>query len=215
MPRSRFPIYESSLSGAEVCADQLNARKSLALKRNWVNDILSPIMVKEQTESPFTRNVRKVIRSIPKGRVASYAQVAALAGNHRAVRGVVWILHSSSEASGLPWHRVISSRGTISLPRGHGFEEQRKRLIAEGVDVSRTGRVDSSVSVGKREKEGAPPSPAPPPSSSRNSSSRTDPFNRRERPPKFGLPTVFLRFLATSRIMAWPDYIQRVSGPLI
>ncbi len=74
--------------------------------------------------------------------MASYAQVAALAGNHRAVRGVVWILHSSSEASGLPWHRVINSRGAISLPRGRGFEEQRQRLIAEGVAVSRTGKVD-------------------------------------------------------------------------
>ena len=93
-------------------------------------------------ESPYTRNVRTVIRAIPRGRVATYAQVAALAGNHRAVRGVVWILHSSSEASGLPWHRVISSRGTISLPRGRGFEEQRKRLIAEGVAVSPAGRVD-------------------------------------------------------------------------
>ena len=93
-------------------------------------------------ESPFTLNVRKVIRSIPKGRVASYAQVAALAGNHRAVRGVVWILHSSSGASGLPWHRVINSRGTISLARGRGFEEQRKRLMAERVAVSPAGRID-------------------------------------------------------------------------
>ena len=93
-------------------------------------------------ESPFTLNVRKVIRSIPKGRVASYAQVAALAGNHRAVRGVVWILHSSSEASGLPWHRVINGRGTISLARGRGFEEQRKRLMAEGVAVSAAGTID-------------------------------------------------------------------------
>jgi methylated-DNA-protein-cysteine methyltransferase-like protein len=93
-------------------------------------------------ESPFTRNVRKVIRSIPRGRVATYARVAALAGNPRAVRGVVWVLHSSSEAAKLPWHRVISSRGTISLPRGRGFEEQRGRLVAEGVAVSRAGKVD-------------------------------------------------------------------------
>ena len=93
-------------------------------------------------ESPFTRNVKKVIRSIPKGRVATYALVATLSGNPRAVRGVVWILHSSSEASGLPWHRVISGRGAISLPRGRGFEEQRKRLIAEGVTVSPTGKID-------------------------------------------------------------------------
>jgi methylated-DNA-protein-cysteine methyltransferase-like protein len=57
--------------------------------------MLSPIM-----ESPFTRNVRAAIRSIPRGRVATYAQIAALAGNHRAVRGVVWILHSSPRSSG-------------------------------------------------------------------------------------------------------------------
>jgi methylated-DNA-protein-cysteine methyltransferase-like protein len=96
------------------------------------------------TESPFTRNVRSVIRSIPRGRVATYGQVAALAGNHRAVRGVVWILHSSSVAAHLPWHRVINSRGTISLPRVRGFEEQRRRLIAEGVAVSPGGRIDLS-----------------------------------------------------------------------
>ena len=119
-------------------------------------------------ESPFTRNVRRVIRSIPAGRVASYAQVAALAGNHRAVRGVVWILHASSEASGLPWHRVINSRGAISLPRGRGFEEQRQRLIAEGVAVSRTGKVTWRASSGSREKREAPPSPGPPLSSSKS-----------------------------------------------
>ncbi len=93
-------------------------------------------------ESPFTKNVRSVIRSIPRGRVATYAQVAALAGNSRAVRGVVWVLHSSSDAYKLPWHRVINSRGSISLPRGRGFEEQRKRLIAEGVLVSPSGKID-------------------------------------------------------------------------
>lgn len=93
-------------------------------------------------ESLFTRNVRSVIRSIPRGRIATYAQVAALAGNLRAVRGVVWILHSSSEAANLPWHRVINSRGTISLRRGRGFEEQRRRLIAEGVSVGSSGAID-------------------------------------------------------------------------
>lgn len=95
-------------------------------------------------ESPFTRNACKVIRSIPRGRVATYAQVAALAGNHRAVRGVVWILHSSSDPRRLPWHRVINSRGAISLPYGRGFEEQRGKLIAEGVEVSRAGRINLS-----------------------------------------------------------------------
>jgi methylated-DNA-protein-cysteine methyltransferase-like protein len=94
------------------------------------------------SETLFTREVKAVIRSIPRGRVATYGQVAALAGRERAARGVSWILHSSSEAAGLPWHRVIGGQGRISLPRGRGFEEQRKRLVAENVAVGPGGRID-------------------------------------------------------------------------
>jgi len=94
------------------------------------------------SETPFTREVKAVIRRIPRGRVATYGQIAALAGRERAARGVAWILHSSSETAGLPWHRVIGGRGAISLPRGRGFEEQKKLLTAEGVPVGRDGRID-------------------------------------------------------------------------
>ncbi|MBE3110524.1 MAG: MGMT family protein, partial [Acidobacteria bacterium] len=93
-------------------------------------------------ESPFTREAKRVIRAIPRGRVATYGQIAALAGRERAARGVAWVLHSSSDAAGLPWHRVINGRGGISLGRGRGFEEQKKRLVAEGVVVGLGGRVD-------------------------------------------------------------------------
>ena len=94
------------------------------------------------SETPFTREVKAVIRRIPRGRVATYGQIAALAGRERAARGVAWILHSSSETAGLPWHRVIGGRGAISLPRGRGFEEQKELLTAEGVPVGRDGRID-------------------------------------------------------------------------
>jgi len=93
-------------------------------------------------ETPFTREVRAAILRIPRGRVATYGQIAALAGRERAARGVAWILHSSSEESRLPWHRVIGGAGRISLPRGRGFEEQKSRLAAEGVAVGRGGRID-------------------------------------------------------------------------
>jgi methylated-DNA-protein-cysteine methyltransferase-like protein len=93
-------------------------------------------------ETPFTREVKKVLRSVPRGRVATYGQIAALAGRERAARGVAWILHSSADAAGLPWHRVIGRRGMISLPRRRGFEEQKRRLLAEGVAVGRGGRID-------------------------------------------------------------------------
>jgi len=93
-------------------------------------------------ETPFTRTAKELIRRIPRGRVATYGQIAGLAGRERAARGVAWILHSSSDAAGLPWHRVINGRGGISLGRGRGFELQKKRLAAEGVEVGRGGRID-------------------------------------------------------------------------
>jgi len=96
----------------------------------------------QHSQTPFTREVKAAIRSIPRGRVATYGQIAALAGREHGARGVAWILHSSSEAAGLPWHRVIGGAGRISLPRRRGFEEQKRRLSAEGVAVGPGGRVD-------------------------------------------------------------------------
>jgi methylated-DNA-protein-cysteine methyltransferase-like protein len=93
-------------------------------------------------ETPFTREVKKSVRSVPRGRVATYGQIAALAGRERGARGVAWILHSSAEKAGLPWHRIIGAAGRISLPRGRGFAEQKRRLVAEGIVVSPGGRID-------------------------------------------------------------------------
>jgi len=94
------------------------------------------------SETPFTRQVKAILRRIPRGRVATYGQIAALAGRERAARGVAWILHSSSDAAGLPWHRVIGGKGRISLRRGRGFEEQKRRLASEGIAVGRGGMID-------------------------------------------------------------------------
>ncbi len=83
-----------------------------------------------------------MIRSIPRGRVATYGQIAHLAGFGGAAQQVAWILHSSSEKDRLPWHRVIGGRGRISLPRGRGFETQLRLLKAEGVKVAPSGLID-------------------------------------------------------------------------
>lgn len=105
----------------------------------------------------FEDRVKELIRAIPRGKVATYAQIAALAGNYRAARQVARVLHSSSEKAGLPWHRVVNSLGGISLKPGRGFEEQRRRLKTEGVDVGRTGLVDLAKSLWE---PAAPPSRA-------------------------------------------------------
>ena len=90
----------------------------------------------------FTERALDVIRSIPKGKVASYGQIAALSGSPKAARQVVRILHTLSSPEKLPWHRVIGSTGEISLPKGAGFEEQKARLEAEGVRVGAGGEID-------------------------------------------------------------------------
>lgn len=89
----------------------------------------------------FEERIKGRIRAIPRGKVATYGQIAALAGNPRGARQVARVLHSCSDQAGLPWHRVINSRGGISLPRRKGFEEQRRKLLAEGVRVGRGGRI--------------------------------------------------------------------------
>lgn len=97
--------------------------------------------MKEQT--PFTKSVLKVLKKIPRGSVATYAQIALLAGNPRAVRGVVWILHSSSHTHGLPWHRVINSKGRISFPvLSESFLKQKGMLEREGVEVGAYGEIE-------------------------------------------------------------------------
>jgi methylated-DNA-protein-cysteine methyltransferase-like protein len=90
----------------------------------------------------FSSKAKKVIASIPHGRVATYGQIAMLAGNPGAARQVAWVLHSSSLKHNLPWHRVINRMGKISLPRGGGYEEQKSLLMEEGIQFGMEDSVD-------------------------------------------------------------------------
>jgi len=100
-------------------------------------------MSKDETLSEFSRAIIAVIRGIPRGKVATYGQVAALAGNPRAARRVAWLLSSSSAKRGLPWHRVINSKGEIAFDRdSHAFARQRSLLRAEGIILSTARGVD-------------------------------------------------------------------------
>jgi len=81
--------------------------------------------------------IRRTVAQIPRGKVASYGEVADRAGFPGRARQVVWALHGSGDR--LPWHRVVGAGGRILLPGEHGLE-QRLRLEAEGVRF-RGGRV--------------------------------------------------------------------------
>jgi methylated-DNA-protein-cysteine methyltransferase-like protein len=82
-----------------------------------------------------------IVRTIPRGRVASYGQIARLAGLPKHARLGGTALGAAGKLK-LPWHRVINAQGRIALPpNSTGFREQRKRLREEGVMVLK-GKVD-------------------------------------------------------------------------
>lgn len=73
--------------------------------------------------------MRDVVARVPRGCVATYGQIAELAGFPGAARQAAWALHASK---GLPWHRIVAAGGRIALPGEQGLE-QRLRLESEGV----------------------------------------------------------------------------------
>ena len=82
------------------------------------------------------------ICDIPTGRVASYGQIAEIAGIPRGARQVGYALRNLPDGHDAPWHRVLQASGRIAFTRGsRAYREQRKRLLQEGVVVI-SGRVD-------------------------------------------------------------------------
>lgn len=86
----------------------------------------------------FFAKVYFYTKKIPKGKVASYGQIAALCGSPRAARQVGWALHliPSEQFKNIPWHRVINSKGYISTTcPEHTPDLQKQMLQKEGVKV--------------------------------------------------------------------------------
>ncbi|MGH9442689.1 MAG: MGMT family protein [Thermoanaerobaculia bacterium] len=91
--------------------------------------------------------ISRIVARIPRGRVATYGQVARLAGLPGQARLVGYALHALPEGSRVPWHRVVNARGSIS-PRtsGSGHDVlQRILLRREGVRLGKDGRVALAV----------------------------------------------------------------------
>ena len=94
------------------------------LKRKILKDSLRE---NEQRDAAF----RRIIRSVPKGKVSTYGKVAAAAGYPLYHRAVAKLLRSAT-LHGLPWQRIVGAGGEIKL-RGEAAAEQRLRLNMEGV----------------------------------------------------------------------------------
>ena len=91
----------------------------------------------------FRDAVLAVVAAIPEGRLATYGQVAALAGWPRRPRQVGMVLKGLPEDTPLPWHRVVNARGYVpSRGRWWGAQVQIARLWDEGIAVDALGNLD-------------------------------------------------------------------------
>lgn len=88
------------------------------------------------------QRIYRVVQRIPRGRVATYGQVAAVAGLPGHARQVGYALHALPHGSDVPWHRVINAQGRVSARAEPGYDRlQRHLLEAEGVRFDAGGRV--------------------------------------------------------------------------
>jgi methylated-DNA-protein-cysteine methyltransferase related protein len=113
------PIPKSGRS--RIVADQLSIQKA---KRSMLYATM-------RTDEPREIAFRRIILSIPPGKVSTYGRVAAAAGYPRFHRAVAKLLRTDLPDQ-LPWHRVLGAGGEIKL-RGAAAKEQRARLKLEGV----------------------------------------------------------------------------------
>ena len=87
-------------------------------------------------------NIHSWVKRIPNGKVATYGQIARLAGIPGHARQVGYALHALPEGSEVPWHRVVNAKGEISLGEHDPSSSlQRSLLESEGVSFSTGGRV--------------------------------------------------------------------------
>ena len=97
----------------------------------------------KQAESTTYHKIYAVVRRIPRGRVATYGQVAALAGLGGHARQVGYALHALTTQRAVPWHRVVNARGQISLRAEPGGDLiQRQLLEREGVNFDAADRLE-------------------------------------------------------------------------
>jgi len=90
--------------------------------------------------------IYRVVSRIPRGRVATYGQVAELAGLPGCARQVGYALHALRDSEqDVPWQRVVNARGEISLRVERGIEPIQQQLLeAEGLEFDVRGRLDLS-----------------------------------------------------------------------
>lgn len=104
-------------------------------------------------KSSFRQKVYSIASHIPQGKVATYGQLAKLAGNPQASRAVGMFMRTNPELKIVPCHRVVASDGKLTgYSAGEGIKTKREILLREGISFSRVDKVDLSASLWKPSK---------------------------------------------------------------
>jgi methylated-DNA-protein-cysteine methyltransferase-like protein len=91
----------------------------------------------------FSRKVYQLVRQIPLGKVATYGQIAHHLGQPKAARAVGSALHKNPQPEKIPCHRVVNHQGKVAVNFGTGgWQEQKRRLLQEGIGFKNQLRVD-------------------------------------------------------------------------
>ena len=91
--------------------------------------------------------VYEFVKNIPRGKVATYGQIALHLGTRNFARAVGTILHNNPDPEHIPCHRVVNSKGQLSRSYAFGgIEAQRRLLVSEGVVFKNEQVVDLSIS---------------------------------------------------------------------
>ncbi len=91
-------------------------------------------VMEKQNKNGFFDLVYEIVKTIPQGKVATYGQIARLAGNARMSRQVGWALHVNPQPYVVPCHRVVNRLGNLAPSFAFGGEQiQKQLLVSEGV----------------------------------------------------------------------------------
>jgi methylated-DNA-protein-cysteine methyltransferase-like protein len=94
-----------------------------------------------EPDKNYRERVYRIVRSIPRGRVMTYGQIAEILGEGYTPRTVGFVMHGSGDKT--PWHRVINAQGGCSTGRiALPSDKQQRMLVAEGVEFNERGRCD-------------------------------------------------------------------------
>jgi methylated-DNA-protein-cysteine methyltransferase-like protein len=94
----------------------------------------------DESEPRLHQRIHQVVERIPKGRVATYGQIARLAGLPGQARLIGYAMHALPTGSSVPWQRVVNAKGEISIP-GENGTRQRRLLEREGIRFDARGRI--------------------------------------------------------------------------